>query len=202
MNPSSEYFRVLELWFGELDHVGCSPDSHAARWWRKSDEFDKLLRTELGALHEQVAGGAKTEWLAEPWGRLALIIVADQLSRNLHRDTARMYALDPLALRACEEGRTIGHDQELPVDCQAFFYMPLMHSESLTDQQRSVTLYEELGQGRVDLPAKRAAGNLKAARAHLKIIERFGRFPHRNEILERQSTDDELAFLQQPGSSF
>lgn len=194
--------RVLELWFGELDEQGCSSNHHTSKWWSSSPDHDQMLRRELGHVHAEIVAGGHRDWVDEPLGRLAYIIVCDQLSRNLFREQPAMYALDDRALEATHAGRRVEHDLALDLDHRCFFYMPLMHSERIADQRLSVELFEQLTSEQTGRARERSTGNLRAARHHLAIVERFGRFPHRNAILGRDSTPAELDFLAQPGSSF
>lgn len=172
---------VLAFWFAD-----------PARWWKKDPAFDAEVRAHFGALHEEIERGAHEDWLGTPRGALAYVIVLDQLSRNMFRGTPRMFASDARALAAAREALDRGHDAALAPAERSFLYMPFMHSEDLADQERCVELFRAAG-----LP-----GQLRYAEQHRDIVRRFGRFPHRNEILGRASTDEERAFLAQPGSSF
>ena len=198
----SDWERVLDLWFGALDASGLADAAHAAQWWRKDPAFDESLRARFGADHAAAMAGERAEWTQTPRGRLALVIVLDQLSRNMFRDTPEMFAGDRAALRVAMEGIEIGHDQALQPDERAFLYMPLMHSEVLDHQDRCVALFAKLTDS-VEGPVRaRMARSLKAALQHREIVARFGRFPHRNTILGRTSSPEEQAFLKEPGSSF
>ncbi|GAB3376892.1 DUF924 domain-containing protein [Spongiibacter taiwanensis] len=178
-----EYSAVLDFWFGELQ---------PADWWRKDAEVDRRIARRFGEVHRAAVAGECYFWRHKPQGRLAEIIVLDQFSRNVFRDQAAAFAADGQALVLAQEAIRLGADQQLERDQRAFMYMPYMHSESLAIQRASLSLFEGLGQ----------QNNLDFARAHFAIIERFGRYPHRNAILGRASTAEELAFLEQPGSSF
>ncbi len=171
---------VLSFWFAD-----------PARWWKKDPAFDAEVRDRFGALHDAIDGGEREEWLATARGALAYVIVLDQLSRNIYRGTARMFASDPRARTATRRALDRGDGSTLFAEERTFLYMPLMHSEDLTDQDRSVALF-----------ASAPTGQLRFAEQHRDIIRRFGRFPHRNELLGRASTPEELEFLKQPGSSF
>ncbi|MEJ2518190.1 MAG: DUF924 domain-containing protein, partial [Methyloceanibacter sp.] len=131
-------------------------------------------------------------WLRNPQGRLAAILVLDQFPRNIYRGSPRAFATDEEALALSRDAIAAGADKELPPEQRAFLYMPFQHTETLADQRRSLELFEALGNPE----------NLDFAARHYEIIERFGRFPHRNAVLGRVSTPEELAFLEQPGSSF
>lgn len=174
---------ILDFWFRDID---------AALWWRKDDAFDALLRERFGACHAAAARGELWRWRDTPPGRLAEVIVLDQFSRNIHRDTPGAFAQDGMALVLAQELIAGGGDRSLAARERGVLYLPFMHSESLAMQDESVRLYSE--------PA--LAGQLDFAIRHRDIIARFGRFPHRNAILGRVSADEELAFLAQPGSSF
>jgi uncharacterized protein (DUF924 family) len=193
---------VLEFWFGELDALGRADEAHAACWWTKDGAFDQLVRDRFGDLHGAVLTGYRDHWLSTPRGRLALVIVLDQFSRNMFRDTDRMYIGDPVALTAALGGIDRGEDHLLRHDERGFLYMPLMHSEELADQERCVALFRAW-RDETDGPEGEAVGfMLSFAERHRDIVLRFGRFPHRNPLLGRTSTGEEIEFLQQPGSSF
>ncbi|PKN55333.1 MAG: DUF924 domain-containing protein [Deltaproteobacteria bacterium HGW-Deltaproteobacteria-14] len=193
---------VLAFWFGALDAAGHADAAHAQRWWRKDEGFDRELGERFGALHRAVAAGEREAWLATPRGRLGYVIVLDQLSRNLFRDTAGMYANDARALAVAAEGLDRGDAATLAAAERRFLYMPFMHAETLADQERCVALFQAevaaAPPGQED-SARRA---LDFAIQHRDIVARFGRFPHRNALVGRVLTAEELAFLEQPGSSF
>lgn len=174
---------VLQFWFEEID---------PAQWWRVDPAFDAALAQRFGALHAAAQAGELWSWRGEPRGRLAEIIVLDQFSRNLFRGAARAFACDAMALALAQEAVAGGHDQRLPPQQRVFVYMPYMHSESRRVHAEAERLFAALG---VD-------DNLDYERRHRAIVERFGRYPHRNEALGRASTPEELQFLTQPGSRF
>jgi uncharacterized protein (DUF924 family) len=184
------YDDVLTFWFGALDETGRSDQAHMARWWKKDPAFDQELRDRFGALHAAITRGEHADWIESARGRLATILVLDQFSRNMFRGAPGMFASDARALELTVDGLDRGMDQELTPAERQFFYMPLMHSEDLAAQERCVELFATF------------AENQKFAVQHRDIVKRFGRFPHRNEILGRTSTPEEIAFLTQPGSSF
>jgi uncharacterized protein (DUF924 family) len=194
--------RVLRLWFGELDERGRADAEHTARWWKKDPAFDESLRQQFASEHAAVAAGQREAWLATPRGRLATIIVLDQLSRNMYRSTPRMFAFDARALEVAKSAIEQQDDRRLCTDERTFLYIPLMHSEDLATQQRSVQLFTQFCEELDDELRKRITYNLDFAIQHRDIIARFGRFPHRNEVLGRSSTQAELEFLKQPGSAF
>ena len=174
---------VLAFWFDE---------SSPKQWFAKDDAFDAAIHARFAALHACAAQGELWRWRADAPGRLAAIIGLDQSSRNLHRGRALAFAQDAVALVLAQELVAQGLDQLLTPVQRGFAYLPFMHSESRVVQQESLRLYTALA----------APENLHFARAHAEIIERFGRYPHRNAALGRASTPEELAFLQQPGSAF
>jgi uncharacterized protein (DUF924 family) len=181
---------VLEFWFGREDEPGYGEFREA--WFRKDPEFDRQVRDRFEALHEEAAVGDLDDWKQEARSCLALVILLDQFPRNMFRGDPRSYATDRKAQETAEHAVERAFDRELPDFQRMFLYMPLMHSEDLEHQRRSVELFRALG-------GSDAAGY---AVRHMEIIERFGRFPHRNEVLGRQTTPEEAEFLTQPGSSF
>ncbi len=193
---------VLDFWYGPLGPEGLAEPEKRSRWFSRDAEFDREIRERFAALHALLLSGQRPAWSREPSGLVAAVIVLDQFSRNMFRGTAAMYAGDLRALGLSLEGIALGYDTSFPMVYQWFLYMPLMHSEDLAMQQRCVELFQALAQ-KVSGQAKELAdGALKYAFSHRDIVERFGRFPHRNEILGRVTTDEELEFLKQPGSSF
>lgn len=193
---------VLKFWFGELDEEGRTGPGVSKRWFQKNPDFDRQIQEEFLQTYETIANGGLKEWIETPKGRLAYIIVVDQFSRNMFRDSPKMYAADELALEVARAGVEAGEDKELAFAERPFLYMPFMHSEDLGDQQKCVDLFKEFGDELEGEKKEQIAGNLKYAIQHLEIVERFGRFPHRNEILGRESTPEETEFLTTPGSSF
>ena len=160
-----------------------------ARWFAKSDAFDARLRARFVGRVEEAASGALDHWAHTPEGALARILLLDQLPRNLHRDTPRMFETDAMARQAADAALAAGHDRAFAHDLRQFFYLPFMHSEDMADQERALALYEALG----DEDA------LKFARVHADAIRRFGRFPHRNPVLGRATTPEEQAYLDEGG---
>lgn len=174
---------ILHFWFSE-----CTPDD----WWRKSGSFDALIRRRFGGVHSAAAQGEFAHWRARGRGRLAEIIVLDQFSRNMYRDDPRAFATDALAVILAQEAIAQDVQAHWEPAWRSFLYMPFMHSESAKLHAQAVDLFDEPG----------LEDNLKFEMAHKAIIDRFGRYPHRNAILGRSSTPEELEFLEQPGSSF
>lgn len=174
---------VLAFWFGEV-----KPEQRFAR----DDALDARIRERFGDLHRRLSRHVPDDWLDNPEDLLAAVIVLDQFSRNLHRDDARAYAADPVALNLARLALQRGYDDLLGAEERQFLFMPFMHSEDADEQDRAVELMDEIGN----------AEAADYARRHKLVIDRFGRFPHRNEVLGRESTPEEVEFLKQPGSSF
>jgi uncharacterized protein (DUF924 family) len=177
------YHEVIGFWFKEIE---------PRQWWIKDGTFDELIRKRFSAIHQQAACCELFNWRSSPEGRLAEIIVLDQFSRNMFRGTERAFAYDQMALVLSQEAVSGGADMELPAEQRSFMYMPFMHSESLLIHKQAELLYRRLGN----------QSSLEYELKHRQIIERFGRYPHRNEILGRVSSAEEKSFLQEPGSSF
>lgn len=194
---------LLAFWFGDEADDVLRATRQAPLWWGKSSETDALLASRFGEQAEAAAEGSLAHWADLPSGRLALILLLDQLPRNIHRGTPAAFAQDPLARDLCLKGLSIGADKSLSPLERVFFYLPLEHAESREQQARSVALFEALAAEQAGTPAQATFARFADfARRHQVIIERFGRFPHRNDILGRTSTPEEAAFLQQPGSGF
>jgi uncharacterized protein (DUF924 family) len=184
------YLEVLAFWFGE------PPGKSRPEWFRKDPVFDAQIRSRFGELHARAARRELEAWRSSRESMLALVVVLDQFSRNLHRDEARAFAQDAHARECTKEALARGDDRvSLPVQRQ-FLYLPLEHSEDLADQDRCVELMRSLDA----FPETR--GLVKWAERHRDIVRRFGRFPHRNAALGRATTAAEAEFLTQPGSSF
>jgi uncharacterized protein (DUF924 family) len=193
---------ILDYWFGDTPDDPRTPDRQAKLWWAKDAGQDDVIRTRFKTVVRQAGTGMLEDWQRTPDGRLALIVLTDQFPRNIYRDTPQAFASDEAARRYCKDGLELGADAQLLPLQRVFFYLPLEHSESLADQDRSVALFQALlDQSRPEW-RKAFEGYLDYAIRHRDIIARFGRFPHRNRILERESTAEELAFLEQPGSAF
>lgn len=193
---------VLTFWLGEVDERGLVAPEIGQRWWRKDPEFDRAVRAQFEPVWHGIMRGDHLNWLEEPRGRLAYVIVLDQLARNMFRGAPASFAGDVLALAAAAEGVERGHDRELPGLARALFYMPFMHSEDEGEQTRGVELFTaQRDESQGELRAS-VANMLDYAERHRAIVRRWGRFPHRNAILGRRSTPEELEFLKQPGSSF
>ncbi|MBW1830237.1 MAG: DUF924 domain-containing protein [Deltaproteobacteria bacterium] len=193
---------ILDFWFGEVNELGCSSPEHRRRWWTKADAFDEAVGSHFLGDYEHIVAGDRDAWRNTPRGTLATIIVLDQFSRNMFRGTPSMFAADELAREVCHEGLDAGFDADLSFDERLFFYLPLAHSEEMTDHRRSIELLNGLVDGAAETLAADARNYLDFAERHKAIVERFGRYPHRNATLGRASTPEEIAFLEEPGSSF
>jgi uncharacterized protein (DUF924 family) len=193
---------VLDFWFGELNEFGCSSPEHRKRWWTKSDAFDDAIKSHFLHEYEAVVAAERETWRNTERGALAYIIVLDQFSRNMFRGAPEMFAADELSREACREGLDAGFDTELAFDERVFFYLPLEHSESIADHLRCHEIFERLLESAPEDLEADAKYYLDYASQHRAIVERFGRYPHRNETLGRASTPEETEFLKEPGSSF
>lgn len=174
---------VLQFWFQELT---------PKQWWVKDTELDQLIEKRFSTTLQRAAQCELADWRSEARGRLAEVIVLDQFSRNIFREQPLAFANDPLALALAQEAIARGDDQKLSPIERSFLYLPFMHSESASIHQQAVELYK----------ANNIEDNLEFEYKHKAIIDRFGRYPHRNAILGRESTPEEIDFLKQPGSSF
>jgi len=177
------YSQIINFWFEEID---------SAMWWKKDDGFDALLVERFADVHARACCCELFDWRVEPLGRLAEIMVLDQFSRNMFRDSAQAFAHDALSLVLAQQAVAVGADQSLSPVQRSFLYMPFMHSESLLIHEVAVELFRANG----------IENNLEFEFKHKRIIEEFGRYPHRNELLGRESTAEEIEFLTKPGSSF
>lgn len=174
---------VLSFWFVELEKP---------QWFKKDEALDTEIRQRFEGVHSAVAGTEVGQLTTSPRTALAAIIVLDQFSRNMFRGSARAFASDPKALELSKLVLEKGLEQDYSIDEKAFCYLPFEHSEAIEDQHRSVAFFKRLGD----------ESYLGYAKGHLDVIEKFGRFPHRNEVLARRSTPEELEYLAQPGSGF
>lgn len=193
---------IVQFWFGDSDDDATVASHCAGLWWSKNPELDRSIRERFEPAVQAVAAGELDHWRASSEGWLALIILTDQFPRNIYRGTPDAFRYDPIARQLCEEGLAAAADQQLRPIQRVFFYLPLEHSENRAHQARSVALFRELA---ASAPAGAQAVFDRFqdfARRHKAVVDRFGRFPHRNEILGRPSTQEEIAFLREPGSSF
>lgn len=175
--------QIVNFWFEEL-----APQ----QWWKKDPDLDGAIAERFGEVHAAAVRGELAPWRETAEGRLAEILILDQFSRNIFRGTPKAFAQDELALARANEAIAAGHDVVLPPDWRVFLYMPFMHSESVAAHKRAIELFDQPG----------LEQNLKFEHAHHSIVSQFGRYPHRNEVLGRVSTPEEIEFLKQPGSSF
>ena len=201
--------QVLEYWLGAEMPTNESALSRKSLWFTKSETTDEEIRHLFGAvLQEALAGKLDGEAMESPLGLLSVLIVLDQFTRNLFRGTARSFAGDPQALQLALDGIALGHDRhaDLPAVARIFCYLPLEHAEDLALQDRSVAAFQALADQAGDAGGEGVreflAGTLDYAHRHRDVIVRYGRFPHRNAILGRTSTAEELQYLSQPGSGF
>ena len=178
-----KYEDIIDFWFKEIDKK---------LWWKKDEGFDHLITERFLKVHKAATTCELYRWREKPLGRLAEVIVLDQFSRNIYRDNPLAYAYDPLALTLAQEAISETANLALNPDQKAFLYMPFMHSESPQLHEIAIELFNEPGLER----------NLAFEIKHKAIIDKFARYPHRNEILGRQSTKEEIAFLKEPNSSF
>ncbi|MCB0406601.1 MAG: DUF924 domain-containing protein [Bdellovibrionales bacterium] len=174
---------VIHFWFSEVK---------SSQWWKKDLQFDQEVGRRFINHHAAATKGELDSWRNIPEGRLAEIIILDQFSRNMFRDQPKAFAFDGMALLLAQEAVRFGADKALNFSQKSFLYMPFMHSESLKMHEVAVELFSQPG----------LEFNLDFEYKHKKIIERFGRYPHRNKILGRLSTSEEIDFLNEPGSSF
>lgn len=180
MNAHPDATEVLAFW----------RDAGPERWFRKDEAFDAEFRRRFLQAHEAAAAGRLDAWRTSAEGALALVLLLDQFPRNAFRGTARVYATDALAVEVADAAIARGWDTQVDEALRRFFYLPFMHSESLADQDRSVVLNTPLG-----------GESLRYAQHHRDIVARFGRFPHRNAILGRESTPEEHEFIAAGGFS-
>jgi len=183
---------VLDVWFGAPGDP--AREERREIWFRSTPEHDDRLRELFRADYERAAAGALPDWEAAPDSALALVLLLDQIPRNIFRATPRVYATDPLACAVADRAMAKGFDMLVPPAWRMFFYMPLHHSENLADQQRATALVASLP----DRGDPERGENRRYGLPYVDVIERFGRFPHRNAILSRESTPEEIAFLAKP----
>lgn len=174
---------IIDFWFVKTD---------PKFWFEKNEKFDRKLRDEFESTYDRVVAGKTAGWRSTSEGKLAEIIVLDQFARNMFRDTPKAFAADSLALELAQDAVLSGADKDLPIIKRGFMYMPYMHSEDAQIHKEALRLFNQEG----------LEDNLKYEKMHKDIIDRFGRYPHRNKILGRESTPEEIKFLKQPGSSF
>ncbi len=194
---------VLDVWFDGSSATALGDAS--ARWFKKDDAFDAKLREQFGRDLEAAARGELGGWGASPEGTLALVILCDQIARNVHRGTPGSFALDPIALSTSLGARARREDASLTIPERVFLAMPLMHSESLAMHDEATALFGAIlrdAERGVPTLVDYAKSTIDYEVKHRTIVERFGRYPHRNAILGRASTPEEVEFLKTPGSGF
>ena len=177
------YREIIPFWFDEEE---------SRSWWTRDEAYDAEIRQRFGVIHASAALCECSPWRAQSLGRLAEIIVLDQFSRNIYRDQPLAFANDSLSLALAQDAVALQVDKKLTATQKAFLYMPYMHSESTAIHEVAVSLFDQPGM----------ESNLAFELKHKTIIDRFGRYPHRNIIMGRTSSAEEIEFLQQPGSSF
>jgi uncharacterized protein (DUF924 family) len=193
---------VLDFWFGAPGSATEIAGRQSKLWFGKSLANDQAVTEHFADTLTAATAGQLDDWANTPRGRLALVIVLDQFPHHIHRDRPQAFATDPQSLALSLAALKSGEDRKLAPIERVFLYLPLEHAESIEIQERSVSLYEQLAQEAAADERALFDGFLDYARKHLDVVARFGRFPHRNEILGRPSTPEELEFLKQPGSRF
>lgn len=184
---------VIEFWFSKQAR---------ALWFEKDHAFDEEIRARFGAAVHAAQMGAFDSWCDTPMGALALLILLDQMARNIHRGEAKAYLGDVKALSIADAALARGYDREMVFDQRRFFYLPFEHAEDMANQDRAIALFTRAYAEAAPEDRARAEEQLDYAHRHRDIIQRFGRYPHRNAALGRPSTEDETEFLKGPGSSF
>ena len=187
---------IHDYWFGQLDDRGLCREDRNALWFTAREENDAVCRSRFGSLVDQALAGKLVDWALRDRGLVALILLLDQFTRTIHRGTAAAFAGDDRALALAQHAIATGHYQRLPAIHQVFLYLPLEHCEDLEVQEECVTLFEALA---AVTGSEEIAAFTRYAVAHRDVIALFGRFPHRNAVLGRDSTPDELAYLAQHG---
>ena len=199
----NELDHVLDFLFGACGADGSLDAAKRKMWFTDGHRYDAEIRRRFRKLHRRAAHGElEAEWAATPRGRIALIVVLDQFSRHIHRGAASAFAQDAAAQRIAAAGVEQGADRELIPIQRAFFYLPFEHAEDLKLQRLGARLFERLSTEVGPAWRKDYIGFADYSGHHRDIIQRFGRFPHRNRILGRASTPEEIEFLKEPGSSF
>jgi uncharacterized protein (DUF924 family) len=192
---------ILAFWFGD-GRSETDLFSLQAQWWKKDPEFDKAVRTRFEGAVQAAGTGSFDSWRDAPRSCVAWVVLLDQFPRNLYRGTPRAFTFDVQALAASLHAQAAGLDVGLPYALRYFLYMPMMHAEDVQVQRQSVHAFEQLAAEAPEEVADNCRMAADFARRHAEIIERFGRFPHRNAIVGRPGTEEERAFLKEPGSSF
>jgi uncharacterized protein (DUF924 family) len=187
--------RVLQFWFSSNQQDALKIDSRMNRWFGNDQILDRTIQDEFGELVNQASSGELMDWAETPRGRLALIILLDQFRRNIFRGTADAYKRDHMAVKICIEGTSKGDYKKLSPEQRIFFFMPLQHAESLKIQEKSVQIYAALAERVSDTLKETFLTTAQFAELHRDIIKQFGRFPHRNNVLGRQNSEEESTYL-------
>lgn len=190
-----DWKEILDFWFGELDESGLPDRFHRSRWFRSDRKFDQEIRRRFLSMVLFASEQGLEHWRREPGGILAEIILLDQFSRNIFRGSSMAFDHDVLARKLCRQAMHKGQDMALPALMRAFLYMPLQHSERLEDQNLSVECYEQIVTSTSGILRDFMGSFVQSARDHRDIIQRFGRFPHRNKAIGRKSSPDEETYL-------
>ena len=193
---------ILEFWFGEKELGLHYPKTQSEIWFRNGKAYDKIITQRFGKLHQQTYENKLNHWQQQPLTSLALVILLDQFSRHIYRETARAFAQDKQAQQLVFEGIKKGYDKKLLPAQRVFYYLPLEHAEDREVQIQSVAAFTALIDSLPEAIRHEYASTLNFAIRHKEVIDRFGRFPDLNAILGRKSTAEEIEFLTQPGSSF
>lgn len=197
----ADYQAVLDFWFGELDEE-VTVNNQNTLWFQGGEETDRLIAEQFQPLVSQAGLGQLSHWANEPRGSLALIILLDQFTRNIYRGLSAAFRYDSLALAICKRGLANNQDESLRPIERVFFYLPLEHSEAVEDQEEAVFRFDRLRQSVSPAHAVIFDGFYQYAVSHHEIVKRFGRFPHRNAVHGRLSTQEELEWLQASGQRF
>lgn len=187
--------QILDFWFGELKD-GFTITNRGKLWYMGGEEVDSEIKEKFGEVIEKACNKELESWKETAKGRLALIILLDQFTRNVYRKSKEAFAYDSYALELCNEGIELGHDKELCFIHRFFLYQPLEHSEKLEDQELCIELFEKVKEEVPEEKKKRVDSFIGYAINHRDIIKKFGRFPHRNEVLGRKNTSEEVKYLQ------
>jgi uncharacterized protein (DUF924 family) len=191
---------LLDFWFEDALDQPAKLGQRMKVWFGGGPKVDAEIQERFGATVEALGSGLGETWAAQgPCERLAAIIGLDQFSRSIHRKSPKAFANDPLALRLAKEGIASGEDRQLPLAARMFIYLPLEHSETMDDQRESIRLFEVLASEADDANREMFASTLDYAHRHADVIAKFGRFPHRNDVLGRASTPEEIAWVKEHG---
>lgn len=194
---------ILDYWFGDAANTDVDGlKDYFQRWFQGGEKLDKEIKAKFGKTVKQATGDSLADWENSTEGTLALIILLDQFTRNAYRGTDKAFAYDAKALRLSQKLIESGADKDLSWPQRGFSYMPLAHTEDVKVQQRGIEAFLGLVEDTADELKKVVTGFLLSAREHKSIIDKFGRFPHRNKVMERESTDEELIYLATGAKSF